>query len=102
MSAFPRELPLQPVDRGEGEPPIRFRDLPKAAQRELVDRYLRKYPMQDSLIGEAINEGEYAESIRTCLLVGDTAQVGLLVDRAVREYLGDCVEREHYSWMEEA
>lgn len=95
-------LGVRPSDLDEPAPVIRLDDLDEATQRQLVDRYLRKYPMCEGLVGEAVSEHKNSDAIRACLLTGDTAQVGLLVERAVREYIGGCVEREHDEWVVEA
>lgn len=95
-------LGVRPSDLDEPAPVIRLDDLDEATQRGLVDRYLRKYPFHDGLIGEAVNEHELCDDIRTSLMDGDTARLGQLVERAVVGYIGGCVEREHYEWVVEA
>lgn len=69
--------------------PFGFADFNEDKQRNLLRDHLRKVPSDGDLLGEAINSHRLAGSIKEAFLVGDKAQLGFLVDRAMREYLGD-------------
>lgn len=73
--------------------PFGFADFDEAKQRGLIRDHLRKWPCDGGLLGEAINEHRLAGSIQEAFLSGDVVQLGKLVDRAMREYLGAEYER---------
>jgi hypothetical protein len=71
-----------------------FDELHEPDQRSTIRDYLRKWPYERGLLGEAINEHRYNGQIEAAFFANDIAQLGTLVDIAIREYLGAQVQRE--------
>lgn len=84
MDAAPRSKPVQP----------RFSDLPEQQQRAEIAAYWARETYQQGMAGEAINEHASHAAIREAFRLGDTAELGRLVDRAIREYVGPLAEDE--------
>lgn len=77
--------------RCEPEPP-RFCDLSAQEQREAIEEWWTQKTYQQGLLGEAVNEHRLYPQIRAAFVAGNTAELGRLVDQAVREYCGEVME----------
>jgi|GEM_PF-3479520 hypothetical protein len=77
--------------RCEPEPP-RFCDLSAQEQREAIEEWWTQKTYQEGLLGEAVNEHRLYPQIRAAFVAGNTAELGRLVDQAVREYCGEVME----------
>lgn len=56
-------------------------------QREAIQTYMDKYVVQLGLFGEALNEHAFSARIAKAFYSGDTAELGRLMDIALREYI---------------
>lgn len=66
-----------------------------AEQREFIERFIDRNPWQEGLFSEAVGESKYRDEIRETFYHGDTARLGVLVERAMREYIYK-IAQEHY------
>lgn len=73
---------------------LTFDELAEQKQRDEIRDYWNRLTYQRGLIGEAINEHALDAKIREAFETGDLLHLGVLVDRAVREYVGKLVESE--------
>lgn len=70
-----------------------FRALdPTQEQREAIEEWWTQKTYQQGLLGEAVNEHRLYPQIRAAFVAGNTAELGRLVDQAVREYCGEVME----------
>lgn len=77
---------------GLSDEPPRFCDLSAQEQREAIEEWWTQKTYQQGLLGEAVNEHRLYPQIRAAFVAGDTAELGRLVDQAVREYCGEVME----------
>lgn len=107
MAAFDKVLArisnrdMQPPEPVEIERQTPFDMLDDQQQRNLIRDHMRRWPVDEGLIGEAINEHALSGAIAAAFFVGDIEQVGKLTDRAIREYIGKTIQ-EHMDEEDEA
>lgn len=96
FGAFER-APDLPCPRVE---PPKFIELKEAQQRQFIREYLAEFPCEEGLVGESICEHALAENFLATFFAGDTAELGRIADRIIREYL--CKQMDREEWRRES
>jgi hypothetical protein len=78
----------QPRERND------FDDLSEGAQRHAICEHVRTHTYDIGLFGEAINEHNDTAKFVATFKSGDLLELGRLVDRMTREYIGSVIQME--------
>ena len=88
---------LEPLDRK----PVRtvpnevgrFTEMSDGAQRKAICDYVRRYEDLGA-VSECIGHHDLTKDLMAAFLQGDTAQMGHVLDKMIREYVGGLVQQE--------
>lgn len=80
---------------------VPFCKLTPQEQRDEISKYIRKFPVQRGLIGEAIHEHESSNLIIDSFLNGHSTLFGSLADKAIRDYFSTIIESDKMWRIEE-
>lgn len=86
---------LTPPDNGDL---FNYNELTEDGQREQIELQLRFYPSDKDTVFEAFGQHRLSDQWLATFLSGDTAQLGYLTDKMIREYMArtvtDRIEQE--------